>query len=213
MDKKIIYIYVLDTLADWEPGFALAELRTGRFFKKDASTFDVKTVALSKDPITTMGGLRVLPDITVGDVALENAGLLLLPGGEVWMDASHAPILQIANQFLGACVPVAAICGATVALAGTGALDNRDHTSNDLGFLKSVCPSYLGEKRYKNEPAVIGGDLITAGGAAPIEFAYCIMKKLDVLAPEALEAWLNLYKTHEAKYFMQLIQASGWTPS
>lgn len=31
-----VYIYVLDTLADWELGYVTAELNSGRFFKKDA---------------------------------------------------------------------------------------------------------------------------------------------------------------------------------
>lgn len=28
-----IYLYVLDTLADWEPGYILAELHSGRYLK------------------------------------------------------------------------------------------------------------------------------------------------------------------------------------
>lgn len=31
-----IYVYVLDTLADWEIGYVTAELKSGRFFKEDA---------------------------------------------------------------------------------------------------------------------------------------------------------------------------------
>jgi hypothetical protein len=33
---QTIYIYVLDTLADWEIGYLTSELNSGRFFKKDA---------------------------------------------------------------------------------------------------------------------------------------------------------------------------------
>ncbi len=31
-----IYVYVLDTLADWELGHVISELNSGRFFKNDA---------------------------------------------------------------------------------------------------------------------------------------------------------------------------------
>ena len=31
-----IYVYVLDTLADWELGYITSELHSGRFFKRDA---------------------------------------------------------------------------------------------------------------------------------------------------------------------------------
>ncbi len=30
-----IYVYVMDTLADWELGYVTAELNSGRFFKKE----------------------------------------------------------------------------------------------------------------------------------------------------------------------------------
>ena len=50
-----IYVYVLDTLADWEIGYVTAELHSGRFFKKDAPRLSLKTVSDSKLPILTMG--------------------------------------------------------------------------------------------------------------------------------------------------------------
>ena len=51
-----MYVYVLDTLADWEPGYVISELNSGRFFKKDGQRVSLKTGSCSKDPITTMGG-------------------------------------------------------------------------------------------------------------------------------------------------------------
>ena len=32
-----VYVYVMDTLADWELGHVTAELHSGRFFKADPS--------------------------------------------------------------------------------------------------------------------------------------------------------------------------------
>ena len=40
-----IYVYVLDTLADWELGYVTAEVHSGRFFKKDAPEITIKTVS------------------------------------------------------------------------------------------------------------------------------------------------------------------------
>ena len=57
-----VYVYVLDTLADWELGYVTAELNSGRFFKKDAPGVSVKTVGISKEPVKTMGGLSIVPD-------------------------------------------------------------------------------------------------------------------------------------------------------
>ena len=46
-----IYVYVPETLADWELGYVTSELHSGRFFKKDAACVSLKTVSYSKEPI------------------------------------------------------------------------------------------------------------------------------------------------------------------
>ena len=43
-----IYVYVLDTLADWEIGYVTAELKSGRFFKEDAPSVSVSYTHLQK---------------------------------------------------------------------------------------------------------------------------------------------------------------------
>jgi putative intracellular protease/amidase len=202
-----VYLYVLDSMADWEPGFATAELNTGRFFRPGAPRLRVRTCAMTREPVTSMGGLRILPDLAVEEISLEDAALLLLPGGDTWLEPRHAPVLDTARELLAAGVPVAAICGATLALAGAGLLDDRPHTSNDLGFLRGVCPNYKGEARYLAQPAVTGGDLITASGTAPLEFAEQVFKRLDVFSAETLEAWCNLHRFKEPRYFLELMQS------
>jgi len=203
--EKSIYLYVCDTMADWEPGFAVAELHSGRYFKDKSVTYEVKTVSVTPDPITTMGGVHILPDLTVDALTTHEAGLLILPGGATWLDPLHAPIFAKVREFLDGGIPVAAICGATFGLAAHGFLDHRAHTSNDLGFLKSICPTYAGEAFYLQQPVVCDGDLITALGVAPLEFAREILKRLDVFRPETLEAWYRLYRTHEAQDFYALM--------
>ncbi len=37
-----IYVYVLDTLADWELGYVTAELNSGRFSKRTRSVYRSK---------------------------------------------------------------------------------------------------------------------------------------------------------------------------
>lgn len=70
---------------------------------------------------------------------------------------------------------IAAICGATVALAQIGLLDNRKHTSNDKDFLKIFSPNYKGSSHYIKAPTVVDNNLITATGLAPLEFSYKIL--------------------------------------
>jgi putative intracellular protease/amidase len=203
--RKIVYLYVFDTMADWEPGYIIAELHSGRYFKDNTVKYDVKTVSVTQEPIITMGGVKILPDLTIHKVMVHEAGLLVLPGGDTWLEPFHVPIFNLVREFLHNNIPVAAICGATVGLAANGFLNNRHHTSNALDYLKAVCPTYTGESLYLQQPAVIDGDLITASGVAPLDFAYTILNKLEVFLPATLEAWYKLYQTHEATYFFALM--------
>ena len=71
-----VYVYVLDTLADWEIGHVTAELHSRRFFKKDAPQVIVKTVGISKEPVKTMGGLTVTPDCVLDDMEIGESSVL-----------------------------------------------------------------------------------------------------------------------------------------
>lgn len=204
--KNTVYLYVPDTMTDWEPGFALAELRKGGLFKPGLPPYQACAVAPTAEPVATMGGLKILPDIAVADLTPANAALLILPGADTWFDPKHAPLLEKVPAFLAAGVPVAAICGATIALANTGLLDNRAHTSNDINVLKYFVPRYKGDAFYRNEPAVTDGNLITASGMAPLEFAYQILKKLEVTTPALLDAWYRLYSTRQPQYYFEMMK-------
>ncbi|WP_334072556.1 MULTISPECIES: type 1 glutamine amidotransferase family protein [Paenibacillus] len=207
MHTKQVYLYVFDTMADWETGYLTAELNSGRYFKKELAPLEVITVGVDKKPVTTMGGLKILPRISVDECILEGTDVIVLPGGNTWMEAIHEPILKKVSEYLDKGTVVAAICGATLGLAKMGVLDSRRHTSNDLEYMKMLCPNYNGERHYEIEPAVTGGNLVTASGVAPLEFTMHVLKLLDVFAPETLHSWFNLYRTHEPKYFFELMNS------
>ena len=207
MNQKKVYLYVQDTWSDWEAGYVTAELNSGRFFKNKSERLPVKTVGLTKDPITTMGGVSLIPDLTLKAVTVESSAVLILVGGDTWQDPKHQPLVAKAKTLLDASATVAAICGATSALAEAGMFDQRPHTSNGIEYLKMVAPHYHGDAYYKNDRAVSDGNLITASSAGPLQFARYILERLEVFSDEALEAWYNYFNTGEAKYFYSLMSA------
>jgi putative intracellular protease/amidase len=200
------YMYVFDTLADWEWGYITAEFSSGRYFKKRGSNLPFKLVSNSEKAVRTMGGVSILPDVALSNADITPDDLLLLPGGDTWNDPCHEPILSLVEKLLPKGLTVAAICGATAALAQKGLLNSRKHTSNALEFLEQTCPGYKGSAMYVNVPAVADGYLITASGTAPLEFAYQVIKKTGVFKPETLESWYNLHHHKEAKYFHELMK-------
>lgn len=201
-----VYVYALDTMADWEIGYVTAELNSGRFFKSGAPDVTVKTAGISKEPVKTMGGLTIIPDCVIDDIAANEKSVLLLLGGNTWDDLRHRSIVKKAAELLSAGGTVCAICGATVALAQAGLLDNRPHTSNGSGFLDMFCPGYKGQNYYVDKPSVSDGNLITASGTGALAWARQIIEHLGVFQSDTLEAWYTYYSTGEAQHFYTLMQ-------
>lgn len=203
-----IYIYILDTLADWEIGHISAELHSKRFFKKDAKDIAVKTVGCSKEAIKTMGGMSIIPDCQIDDIEVSENSFLILPGADTWGDSKQGAILHKAEEFLSKGYTVCAICGATVALANLGLLNNRPHTSNGAGFLEMFAPgNYTGSKYYVDAPAVVDNNLITASCTGGLYWAKCILEKLEVFKEDSINAWFNYFSTGKAEYFFALMQS------
>jgi len=201
-----IYLYILNTLSDWEIGYITAELNSRRYIKKD-KFFSLIKAANTSEPIITMGGISITPDITIDKIKLNKDDMLILPGADIWIGDENKRVVEIASELLDKSITVAAICGATVALASAGLLDKRKHTSNAKEFLKMFCPQYTGTDYYIEEPAVTDGSLITASGLAPLEFSYHVFKKAALMKPDTLEAWYQLNKTGSSKYFFQLMDS------
>lgn len=201
-----VYVYVLDTLADWELGNVISELNSGRFFKTDALPVALKTVGCSREPIHTMGGLTIVPDCLVDDVAVSESSVLLLPGANTWNDARHGAIIEKASELLALGATVGAICGATVALANAGLLDNRQHTSNGPGFLDMFSPGYKGQGFYIDQPSVADNNLITAGSTGGLLWAKQIIEHLGVFKADTLESWYEYFRTGEPQHFYALMQ-------
>jgi putative intracellular protease/amidase len=206
MPARNVFLFVFDTMADWETSFAVAGINNPRF-QKNPYRYRVVTVGTTRKPVTSMGGLRIIPDIALAEVDSNDAAMLILPGGETWESHSNMEAIDIARVFFVESVPIAAICGATFALARAGMLDDFHHTSNSRDYL--LASGYRGEKFYCNVPAVTDESMITASGLAPLEFAREVFKTLDLYTPSALEAWYSLYKFGNATRYQELANCAA----
>jgi putative intracellular protease/amidase len=205
MSSSAVHLFVFDTMADWEPAFAIAAINNPQF-QLAPDRYRVTTVAATNRVVTTMGGLRILPDLTLDELVPAGSSMLILPGGETWETTGNPEAIDKARSFLAAAVPVAAICGATFALALAGILDRRRHTSNAPEYLASS--GYRGTALYCDQPAVADRNLITAAGTAPVDFACEIFKALNLYPSAALAAWYALFKHGDASRYYELPIAS-----
>jgi len=188
-DQRAIYVVIFDGFADWEPAHALAELR--RWGKRT-----IRTVGFVSTPVISMGGLRVVPDLTLASVRPEDVELLLLPGGDLWQSGDYPrPILEsLIAALLGTGTPIAAICAGTLALARAPALDDRQHTSNMGSYLSAHAPEYAGGGHYLEVPAVSDRHVITASGLAAVDFARAIFAELGIFSDKDEALWFDMFK-------------------
>ena len=198
-----VHLFLVDSMADWEPALAVAHIN--RPAPGIASKYRVKTVGIDRKMVRSIGGITMQPDMSLDELMPEKSSMLILPGSERWADAITDPALAKAQDFVDSGVPIAAICGATFGLARVGLLDDRRHTSNDPNWLASS--GYRGMAHYVQEPAVEDGGIITASVTASLEFAKLILCRLGIFSQHTRNAWFNLYKTGDPKYYFEFMEA------
>ncbi|MFF2185965.1 DJ-1/PfpI family protein [Streptomyces sp. NPDC058155] len=193
MTGKTVYLAVYDTLADWETGYATAHLAQ--------NGFTVRTVGPTMESVTTMGGLRIEPDIALDQLGEPgDTAVFILPGAGLWDTGDDlAPFARAARRLVGLGFPVAAICGATAGLAREGLLDDRAHTSAVSQYLDAT--GYEGGEHYRDADAVTDGNVITAGPTEPVAFAREIFALLGVYEGEKLDAWYRLFKNSDVNAY------------
>ncbi|AUN16835.1 glutamine amidotransferase [Clostridium botulinum] len=206
--KKIIYLYILESMAEWEVGYILQAISMESMLKKQNREFVTKTVSASKNPIQTIGGLTITPDCLLDEMDEDNMVALLLPGAESWSSEENNQILEKALSYIDRGILVGAICGATLALADLKVLDKFKHTSNSLDYLTLFSKQYSGKELYVNFPAVVDCNLITASSAGGLLWAKRIIQYLNVFSCDIIESWYNYYSTGDPKHFAELISQS-----
>ncbi|EFL49162.1 ThiJ/PfpI domain protein [Solidesulfovibrio fructosivorans JJ]] len=188
---KKTYVLLFDGYADWEIGFALAELRR-------MGNVPVVGVGLSDAPVLSMGGLKVQPGRRLSDIAIDDILLFILPGGMLWEQSYPKEEIHSFLQNLDERkIPTAAICAATTVLAKAGLLQNRKHTSNSLKYLRDHVPGYTSQDHYIEALAVTDGHITTASGLGSIDFTMKIMEALRIATPDMRALWYRAFKYGE----------------
>lgn len=188
MKKRILFV-ILMPYADWEAAYlssALQMLGQGQY--------EVKTVSLTMDPVSSIGGFRVLPDFDIGSVPTDYEALILI-GGMAWRKDEALKIKPLVEKCLEDGKVLGGICDASAFLGTVGALNDVYHTSNDLSDLKQWAgKAYTGEPKHIMRQAVRDGNVVTANGTAPLEFAKEVMLALEIAPENVISEWYNFHK-------------------
>ena len=79
--KEVIFV-ILEGFADWEGAYIATCLNQG-VKPGNPISYKVKTLSITQEPVSSIGGFRVLPDYGLKDMAEDYAGLVLI-GGMNW---------------------------------------------------------------------------------------------------------------------------------
>ena len=148
MNKKIplivgILIFddveILDVAGPFEV-FAVTRLNDEQRLR-ESSPFKVYLIAETNKQIIAIGGLRLIPDITISEY--QNLDILIIPGGWGTRKESNNKILLdwISGQFTDDKL-IASVCTGSSLLGKAGLLDGRDATTHwrAFDFLKESAP-------------------------------------------------------------------------
>lgn len=189
MDKQNVLLYIFEGFSDWEPAYATVGI-------SKSDRYQLQTVGINKQPVKTMGGLTVVPDLEIKEINISKTAMLILPGGEAWEE--RGKIIDHAKNLAGHClandIPVAAICAATTFLGNEGWLDHIAHTSNHPEYIKEMAPAYNGSTRYQVEPVVSEKGITTSSGTSPISFAREIFTTLDIHKDKEVKEWFGWFE-------------------
>ena len=131
-------------------------------------SYKVKTLSITKEPVSSIGGFKVLPDYGLNDMPENYAGLVLI-GGMNWFSPLGELIVPLVEKAVKENKLVAGICNASVFLGMHGFLNEVKHTSNTLDYLKQYAgDKYTGDSNYINKQAVRDGNIVTANGTGKL---------------------------------------------
>lgn len=185
--KPKAYLLVFDGMADWEPAHALCEINKSQ-------KYDVVATGFSDKQVTTMGGLKLISEITIRDVNPAEACIFIMPGGDMWESYSDEGLINLLHGLHAENVPIGAICGATLEIARAGLTRNVRHTSNGKEYLKTMVPDYRDEEFYVDGLAVSDDNLIAASGLGSVEFGREIIKQLGIYNEDDTKLWFDMFK-------------------
>ena len=186
--RDMVYFLAFDGFADWHAAHALCEIRR-------PGEWQLKTVGFSLQPLLSMGGLRVVPELTLDRLDLQRTAMLIVPGGYLWEHGHGEEAVEAVRRVHAAGAPVAAVDSGVLVLARAGLLDACRHTGSWPGHIGAHVLGYAGADQFDpNVLAVSDGGTITASQLGSVEFAREVIRTLDLYNPSDREHWFRLFK-------------------
>lgn len=188
MSNEILYILLPD-FASHEMVYLIEAISSEEQQLKDNPKYINKIVAPTMEPVSAIGGFRVLPDYSFADMPHDYAALILI-GGYGWLTPAADAVAPIVRKAIDSAKPVGAICNGASFMAKYGFLNNVKHTGNGIAQLKLWGgDNYTNPDGYIHQQAVADRGIVTANGSGVLEFTREILLLLENDSPERIEMY------------------------
>lgn len=193
MSNEILYILLPD-FASHEMVYLMEAISSDEQQVKPNPKYVNRIVAPSADPVSAIGGFKVIPDYTFNNMPDDFAALVLI-GGYGWLTPVADEVKQIVRKAIEKGKIVGAICNGASFMAKCGFLNTVRHTGNGLEQLKLWGgENYTNPDGYIHEQAVSDKNIVTANGSATLEFAKELLLLLENDTPERIEMYYQFNK-------------------
>lgn len=188
MSNEILYILLPD-FASHEMVYLMEAISSDEQQLKDNPKYINKIVAPTMEPVSAIGGFRVLPDYSFANMPNDYATLILI-GGYGWLTPAADAVAPIVKKAIDSAKPVGAICNGASFMAKYGFLNNVKHTGNGIAQLKLWGgDNYTNPDGYVHQQAVSDRGIITANGSGVLEFTRELLLLLENDSPERIEMY------------------------
>lgn len=193
MSNEILYILLPD-FASHEMVYLMEAVSSDEQQLKPNPKYVNRVVAPSAEPVTAIGGFRVLPDYSFADMPDDYAALVLI-GGYGWLTPAADEVAPIVKKAINSAKIVGAICNGASFMAKAGFLNGVKHTGNGLGQLQLWGgDNYTNSDGYIHQQAVSDKRIVTANGSGVLEFTRELLLLLENDTPERVEMYYQFNK-------------------
>ncbi|MGB8956477.1 MAG: DJ-1/PfpI family protein [Tumebacillaceae bacterium] len=140
---------------------------------------DVVTCTLTREPITSVGGMKMVGHLTVDEVNPQDFDALVIPGGVCHPLLGEQELLEMIRGFHAQGKVIGAICAGPSFLAAAGVLDGVKFATS----LEKHNLEYLDVISWDNvqpERVYTDGNIVTATGSSYVDFAEAVLRALGV---------------------------------
>lgn len=193
MSNEILYVLLPD-FASHEMVYLMEAVSSDEQQLKPNPKYVNRVVAPSAEPVTAIGGFRVIPDYSFADMPDDYAALVLI-GGYGWLTPAADEVVPIVKKAIDSGKIVGAICNGASFMAKAGFLNGVKHTGNGLGQLQLWGgDNYTNSDGYIHQQAVSDKRIVTANGSGVLEFTRELLLLLENDTPERVEMYYQFNK-------------------